>query len=801
MRVSSSAARFLVVADDPLVASTIGAMLRSIVASPAATDVVDTAARAVEALEREVRYSAIVLDVDLPDGNGLETVRNLRAVDAVPVIVLTSHDRNEIWGAAADAGAAAVLPKSALTADRLAAVLTFAREKTIGRQIADIVGRSAVTLLGRNELVAHEGLLEELRAELGVDALRLTISPTTEVDDGLAVVVSAGGTERHPVRLDLDRRSNSYSARLEVECETMRHLHHVQGSLSTACGLVLAGYELEQSRRALEANESRYRALADHSPDPVLTIDGEGRVCLANPAFLAASGLTEALGHTLEDLAEHTDLARVALRVDGVARRMGREHTIDDEPCARADGTPRFYSVRAVPEAVPGSPSRVHVIFTDTTRRVEEEHRLGALALTDPLTGLANRRLALDRLQHALDGTDRSTGLVVAAMLDMDFFKNINDLLGHQAGDRCLKAFAQRLSQVVRAGDTVARLGGDEFLVILRGVASEDDLEPILQRLHAAVCGPVSLTGREIELRASLGYAVADRSDLTAEEVLGRADRALYDVKRRGRGDVARYDGAGPLFGSTAELTRQLRNAFDEEQFLLRYQPIVHLDGRMSSAEALIRWDHPELGERPPADFIGEVIDGPLATPLARWVITTALEQLAEWRRSGLVGVDFTMHVNIAPQQLPDVSLVQHVISELERIGIEPACLVLEVTEQALFELDHASSNLKRLEEAGVQMYLDDFGTGASSLSHLRSSILDGLKIDRSFLVDLEEGGRDTAIVEGLIALAASTHLDLIAEGIERTSQRDWFAPHPTARLQGYLFGRPERAEELERRF
>ncbi|MEO1062666.1 MAG: EAL domain-containing protein [Actinomycetota bacterium] len=797
----SSASRVLVVEDDPLVASTIGVMLRSIPSAPAATDVVDTAARAVEALEREVRYSAIVLDVDLPDGNGLETVRNLRAVEAVPVIVLTAHDGNDIWGAAADAGAAAVLPKSALTVDRLAAVLTFAREKTIGRQIAEIVGRSAVTLIGRNELAAHEALLDELRIELGVDALRLTITPLGVTPDGLAVIVASGDPGQYPVRLQLDRSSDSYSARLEVESEEMRHLNHLQGSLSTACGLVLAGYELEQSRRALEANESRYRALADHSPDPVLTIDGGGEVCLANPAFLLASGVSEALGRTLDDLADETDLAGLALRVDGIARRTRREHTIDDELCARGDGTPAFYSVRAVPETVPGSPARVHVIFTETTRRVEEEHRLGELALTDPLTGLANRRLALDRLQHALNGAGRRSGLVVAAMLDMDYFKNINDLLGHQAGDRCLKAFAQRLGQVVRSGDTVARLGGDEFLVILEGISSEADLDPILSRLHAAVCGPVSLTGREIELRASLGYAVADRSDLTAEEVLGRADRALYDVKRRGRGDVARYDGAGPLFGSTGELTRQLRTAFDEQQFFLRYQPIVDIEGRMDSAEALIRWDHPELGERSPVDFIDAILDGPLATPLARWVITAALEQLAAWRAAALVGPEFTMHVNVAPQQLPDLGLVQHVISELDRTGIEPACLVLEVTEQALFELDHAASNLKRLEEAGVQMYLDDFGTGASSLSHLRSSILDGLKIDRSFLTELEDGGRDTAIVEGLIALAAGTGLDLIAEGVERTTQRDWFAPHTTARLQGYLFGRPERPEELVRRF
>ncbi|MEM9713851.1 MAG: EAL domain-containing protein [Actinomycetota bacterium] len=796
-----SASRVLIVEDDPLVASTIGVMLRSIEDRPTATDVVDTAASAVAALAADVRYTAIVLDVDLPDGNGLEAVRNLRAVEAVPVIVLTSHDGNEVWGAAADAGAAAVLPKSALTVDRLAAVLTFAREKTIGRRVADIVGRSAVTLIGRRELAANEALLEELRAELGVDALRLTISPTSMSGDPLAVVVAAGAPGRHPVRLDLDRSSDSYTARLEVECETMRHLHHVQGSLSTACGLVLAGFELEQSRRALEANESRYRALADHSPDPVLTVDGNGEVCLANPAFLAASGLSEALGQQLTALAEHNELAALARRAAEIARSTRREHTLEDVASSRADGTPAFYSVRAVPETVPGSAARVHVIFTETTRRVEEQHRLGELALTDPLTGLANRRLALDRLQHALDGAGRRSGLVVAAMLDMDYFKSINDLLGHQAGDRCLTAFAQRLGQVVRSGDTVARLGGDEFLVILEGIASEDDLEPILQRLHRAVCGPLSLTGREIELRASLGYAVADRHDLTAEEVLGRADRALYDVKRRGRGDIARYDGAGPLFGSTGELLRQLRTAFEEQQFFLRYQPIVTLDGTMDSAEALIRWDHPELGERSPADFIDAVLDGPLATSLARWVITTALDQLTSWRERGLVGPGFTMHVNIAPQQLPDVGLVQHVINELERTATDPACLVLEVTEQALFELDHAASNLKRLEETGVQMYLDDFGTGASSLSHLRSPILDGLKIDRSFLDGLEQGGRDTAIVEGLVALAAGTQLDLIAEGVERPAQRDWFAEHPTARLQGYLFGRPERAEELEARF
>ncbi len=252
------------------------------------------------------------------------------------------------------------------------------------------------------------------------------------------------------------------------------------------------------------------------------------------------------------------------------------------------------------------------------------------------------------------------------------------------------------------------------------------------------------------------------------------------------------------MFGSVAEVTRELRQAMDEDRFRLAYQPIVH-GGAICGTEALLRLQHPVHGEVAPGEFIDVLINSPLLVPVGQWVVTAAVDQISVWARGGHVGEHFHCHVNVAPQQLGDTNFIDHVLREIERSGIDAEHLVIEVTEQSLLDLTRRSSGLARLSEAGVGLYLDDFGTGASSIAHLRTPLLDGLKIDRSFVAGATADPRDADIVDGLISLGHSLGLDVIVEGIERPDQLARFAPDDSVCVQGFVYAPPIDAEQMTR--
>lgn len=789
-------ARILVMESDDALAARVSDLLDSATEHHAAVEVVAGPAGALAAVGCQPPLSAALVAATAGDRDGLDAIQQLGMVHGVPVVAIAEHEDGDLWRAAAESGAPVAVATDTLDADRLIAALVFARETTLARRVDRIVCTRAIEVLSTPDGDGAKAVLQRIRDELEVAGIELVIRPTG-IDADLAIVTTVGEVGPDTVATVVTQVAAELTVELTVHASPDRHLHHVEPALTSLCGLVLAAVEIEQVRRRTRtADESRYQSLAEHSPDPVLSVSPNGIVTLANASFRIAAGIHEIAGRPLPELATQSEIAGFASRAFEAVRHRGEEVQLDDQLVHRADGSIGYYTSRAIPE-IAGVASPVHVILTETTNRVEQERRLAELALTDPLTGVANRRLGLDRLDHALARRSRHGGLVAACLLDLDHFKVINDLLGHQAGDEAVRIFSRRLEQTVRGADTVARLGGDEFLVVLEIPDRGADVAAIVERLHREVRGPAMLEGRSFELDASVGYAIAIEAEISGDELLARADRALYDVKRSGRGAVAHYDGQGWLFGSAAEMLRQLRRAVDEEQFLLRYQPITDSSGRTVAAEGLLRWDHPELGMRSPADFIAPLLDGPLAVPMGRWVVTEALEQLERWRRQGTVGDDFTMHVNVAPQQLPDIGLVSHILDELDRLGLGPDDLAVEVTEQSLFELDRSVSSLRRLRDAGVILMLDDFGTGASSLANLRSSVLAGIKIDHSFVSGVEDGGRDTAIVEGLLGLGSQSGLTVVAEGIERPSQREWFERFPDTRLQGFLFGRPLDAEDF----
>ncbi|MEM9034374.1 MAG: EAL domain-containing protein [Actinomycetota bacterium] len=779
--------RLLVIDDDPLYQSLISRLLAD-ADDEAVTDVAPTLGSAHEMLYLH-HYDAVLVDVTLPDGSGLDLAADLSQEQlAPPVIVITGSDGREVWADAAAAGATTVLPKSLLSAERLAGTLEFSYEVTASERIATLTASIATDTTGTVEPSVIDEVIDRLVGHLNLDRASIRI-----IDPDGSVVATAGSTSGGRPEHVIARTLDGWSAVLTIEASD-RRWGRVDAALGNLCDVVLSRTLLEASYQQLDLSEHRYRAVADASADLIMTVDEADTVVAANLALRAELGI-DPLHTTLPNLALTNPVMALAARLLTSARQSGEPAHLDDRPIDNG-GTRRWYSGRAIPAGGVPDDEAMHLVITETTGRVVTEHELSTLALTDPLTGLANRRLALDRLQHALDQVGRRTGLVVVAQLDIDHFKSINDLYGHAAGDAALCAIGRRLNALVRGADTAARLGGDEFLIIAEGVPDADTAGKLIARLHHDLGGQVAFADRNFEISVSLGYVTVHERSMEADEVLRRADAALYRSKSDGRNRFTEFEDHDHIFGSVAEISRELRHGIDEERFRLRYQPIVNGD-RIVGLEALVRLHHPVHGEISPHEFIGVLIESPMLVPIGEWIITTAINRLAAWTAEGISDDQLRMHVNVVPQQLADATFIDHVLTELARAGVDPHRLVIEITEQSLLDLSRRSSGLKRLAEGGVGLYLDDFGTGASSITHLRSAVLQGLKIDRSFISGALAERRDADIVDGLISLGRSLGLDVIVEGIEHLDQLERFAPADVS-VQGFVYSVPLDDDEIQ---
>ncbi|MDQ3741965.1 MAG: EAL domain-containing protein, partial [Actinomycetota bacterium] len=431
--------------------------------------------------------------------------------------------------------------------------------------------------------------------------------------------------------------------------------------------------------------------------------------------------------------------------------------------------------------------------------RAEAEAEMRRRALHDPLTGLPNRTLVLDRLAHALAARPRRRGTTAVVLLDIDQFKVVNDSLGHDAGDQLLLAVAPRLVDAVRPGDTVGRLGGDEFVVVCEGVADAAGAATVAARLVRAFNEPFLLAGEHHHLSASVGIALADAATEAPADLLRNADAAMYHAKERGRGRFETFD--EELRARTLErvaIERELRGAVAGDQLVLEFQPIVALaDGTIEGVEALVRWRHPERGLVPPDRFIGIAEDAGLIGAIGEWVLREACAQAAQWQRHGALA----LHVNLSPRQVLDPALPGVVADTLDATGLPASALVLEITETSLMDEGAAApAVLRELKRIGVGLVLDDFGTGWSSLARLRHLPITGLKVDRSFVAELE-GGSDTSglIVAGIVQMSHALGLDSVAEGIETSAQADRLRELGCRHAQGFRFARPMDAEAAGR--
>tara|TARA_B100000700_G_scaffold32344_1_gene30976 strand:+ start:4658 stop:6358 length:1701 start_codon:yes stop_codon:yes gene_type:complete len=437
-------------------------------------------------------------------------------------------------------------------------------------------------------------------------------------------------------------------------------------------------------------------------------------------------------------------------------------------------------------------------------QQVKKSHNeLRKLAEEDSLTGLSNRYYFDESLKHAIPRAKRENSNLVLLMIDLDRFKSINDTLGHLAGDELLKQVARRLKTPLRADDRLCRLGGDEFAILVEFLTHASHIRLLVDRLLETLAEPFVIEGETIRVSASIGVATFPLCGETAVELMKGADVAMYRAKEAGRNQAQYYSrDFHEQIEKRARLETDLSKAIDDDQFILHYQPQVDVDGkRLVGIEALIRWQHPQLGMISPDEFIPIAEESNFINELGRWVIRTACAQFSHWlERFNTAEIHFSVAVNLSAKQLKDKGLIDYCKDCIEHYKIPPKRFELELTESNLVSSLDAVDTLNELAEIGVELALDDFGTGYSSLSHLKAYPFSILKIDKSF-VQSAKPGQDECMLKAVCAFAKSLNYKTVAEGIETEQQHKLCAELNIDRLQGYYFGRPSEVDVIEQKW
>ncbi len=518
---------------------------------------------------------------------------------------------------------------------------------------------------------------------------------------------------------------------------------------------------------------------------------------------LMISDLNEAMermvGHARKELVGRNALEFVPEQLRGLV--IDHFKSLSEEPfegvLVHKDG--HEIPVELVAKSVPAGDKVIRLIAVrDITEHKAAQARIEFLAMHDTLTQLPNRAYLMDRLTTLLALARRRQGSMALLFIDLDKFKSVNDTLGHQAGDGLLREVASRIAETVRDSDLVSRLGGDEFVVLLSDIASSEDAARVAAKLIEAVSAPVTFAEQNISVSPSIGISVFPTDGDSSDELIRHADAAMYHAKKSARGTYQFF--APVMFEQAAfaiEKERQIRDALTNGEFVLHYQPQRRrTDGAIVGLEALVRWQHPVRGLVPPDEFIGFAEAHGLIGRIDRWVLQTACRQLKAWHDEGCAKVPVA--VNLSALEFRQVDLVQEIAAVLKATGLAPQYLEIELTESVLMDRDNTVlERLKALSQMGVGLAIDDFGTGYSSLAYLKRFPVSKLKIDRSFINDVNQDGDDMAITTAIIQMARSLKLQTVAEGVETQSQLDTLRGLGCDQFQGFLISHPLRAEDV----
>ncbi len=561
----------------------------------------------------------------------------------------------------------------------------------------------------------------------------------------------------------------------------------------------------------LARSEKLHRYLVNSSPDIVYMIDNKGYFTFVNDRIAELLGYVkeELIGMHYRDLVFIADAEQASYVFSPRAAADTSPRNVELRFKSRdGDRPPRFFEIKTIPielqaddEAETDSDGATEVgiygVARDISDRKEAERTINFQAYHDLLTRLPNRALFKDRLNLAVAQAKRAGHQMAVMFLDLDRFKLINDTLGHIYGDELLQLVSQSLQGCLRDGDTLARFGGDEFTLLMPEVDGKDDATVVAKKIIERLRQPFTIEGQEIYVTISVGIAMYPQDGSSMDSLVKNADIAMYHIKGRGKNDYQFY--CREMNEATMQrlsLERDMRKALESEQFVLHFQPQIDvISGRIVAFEALVRWQHPSFGMISPTDFISVAEETGLILPLGEWVLRKACSVLSNWREQGIH--DVRMAINLSSMQIEHknfIGLVHEVLRENRLSGHD---LEMEITENLIMQdMENSIKKLMQLNELGVQIAIDDFGTGYSSLSYLQKLPIHTLKIDRSFVNEIEKDGDDACIVDAVIAMASGLRLNLIAEGVEDEYQVEYLRDKGCCEMQGFYFGKPAPEKE-----
>ncbi|WP_339806572.1 EAL domain-containing protein [uncultured Marinobacter sp.] len=580
--------------------------------------------------------------------------------------------------------------------------------------------------------------------------------------------------------------------------DTQRHRKDELGQVTEAFNQMRVRLNADFARQSRDEAEIRKLSKAvEQSPSSVMICDRQWHIEFVNQKFTQLTGFRaeEVLGNQPGAMLENSPNNRegqqlwqtIRLQVQRVGVWQGEINSM------RRNGEHFWEQVVVTPIKGPdGKVENYLVVGEDISIRKRYEQQLLRQANYDILTGLPNRMLALDRLKLALAQARREASMVGVMFLDLDNFKHINDTMGHDAGDSLLMEAARRVSGCLRGTSTVARLGGDEFLVVLPGLKSPDATEPVADRILLAFSKPFMLDGQEVFVTTSIGIAIYPTDSDNSGTLLQHADAAMYEAKHKGKSSWERFaPEMKEVSHERLQMESRMRRALELNEFELWYQPIIETaTGAVTGAEALLRWNSPTMGMVMPDRFIPLAEETGLIIPIGKWVLDQACEASMRWLEA--TGRTLTIAVNVSPRQFRDPEFVQATMNTISRTGIDATRVELEITERLILDNSiETAAILRELDEAGVRLSVDDFGTGFSALSYLKSYPFDTLKIDKSFIGDVLTEKDDAALVRAILTMAHSLELKVVAEGVENEAQIRFLQDHQCDFSQGYYFGRP----------
>lgn len=678
--------------------------------------------------------------------------------------------------------------RSIIATDTTGSIIYFnpAAQHMLGYSWSDVVGRAAASIFHLDSEI-------EQRARTLSAELQRQITPGFEV-----FIARLGG--RHADEHDwtyVRKNGTHFPVTLSVSA-----LHNNAGTLIGYLGIAA-----DITRQRTLEQDLRIAAMAFDSQAAILVTDANLQIVRVNQAFTTLTGYSAA-----EAIGQKPSLLKSGRQEAGFYRQMW--HSLDRTGHWQGEIWNRRKSGSIYPEWLTittvrneeGAISHYVSTFSDITELKRVESEVHNLAFYDPLTALPNRRLLLNRLDKARTASKRSQQFGALLIIDLDHFKNLNDTLGHDIGDRLLIEVARRLKECIREGDTAARQGGDEFIVLLENLGLTPEIaaiqaETVAEKIRLTLSQAyVVVTHAKHFHSASIGISLFCAHDKTTDVLLKQADISLYKAKDAGRNAIRFFDNAmQTALDARAGLESRLHQALTENEFLLFVQPQVDMNRQLIGAETLIRWQPPGQAMVPPDNFIPLAEETGLIVPIGLWVLDQACAHLRRWADDAALK-NLYLAVNVSARQFRQSDFVEQVQAALERHRVNPKRLKLELTESLLLDnVDNVVNKMQALRALGVRFSLDDFGTGYASLSYLKRFPFEQLKVDRSFIRDIASDPDDAAIVRAIIAMGNSLRLSVVAEGVEADEQYAFLVEHGCTHFQGYLFGRPIAFEEFEK--